>query len=93
MALGKHEMGAIVERLDWMESKIRNALTEMWMDDVLSEVVMPPLTKKDPGQKYIDDADRAIKQAQKGKKQAKLKQLLGKVQKVRNDATTPFHIK
>ena len=86
MAVSRYEAKAIIERLDWMESKIRSVLTEMWMEDVLSEVVMPPLTKKDPDQKYIDDADRAIKQAKKHKQQAKLKQLLGKVQSTKAKA-------
>ena len=57
------------------------------------EVIMPPLTKKDPTEKYIDDAMRAMDMAKQKKKKAQLRKLELRAQYLRAEAlghSSPF---
>ena len=73
----------IVEIIDGLEQRMSLALYELRFSEMLDEVILPPLTAPDPKEKEIAAAERAMDQAIKRKHQAKLKDLLDKVQKTR----------
>ena len=61
------------------------ALYELRFDEALEEDYLDTIAKT-PKQKEIDAADRTIAQAKLRKKQARLKDLLAKAQKLRSTA-------
>ena len=73
----------IVEKIDEVEQRMYMALSELRFSEMLDEVILPPLTAPDPKEREIAAAERAMDQAIKRKHQAKLKDLIGQVQKTR----------